>query len=158
MNILNEHEPVRSQEFLDAFHYAQKGTGRRLQLGKLAFLYRDKKYEESVKVAHHFADYYVDKAIEYRQNYLGAKGRKGTAFDDDMPGQRVVLLHDMAMATDNRKDLRNQILHGISSSVTQYVMSRRVLTSQSVSRRARIKCNYHRKRTFPALPQSKQMG
>ncbi|KAK3322707.1 cytochrome P450 [Apodospora peruviana] len=112
MNILNEKEPERSQEFLDAFHYAQKGTGRRLQLGKLAFLYRDKKYYESIKVAHAFADYYVDKAIEYRKRRLAAaeKGDSGLS-DDDTPGRRVVLLHDMAMETDNRVDLRNQIMH-----------------------------------------------
>jgi len=56
MNILNENESQQSREFLDAFHYAQQGTGRRLQLGKLAFLYRDRKYYESIKVAHAFAD------------------------------------------------------------------------------------------------------
>ncbi|TGO52683.1 hypothetical protein BOTNAR_0317g00080 [Botryotinia narcissicola] len=70
MDMLSPEQPVRTQEFLDAFHYGQFGTGRRLQLGKLAFLYRDKKYYDSIKVAHAFADFYVDKAIEYRADRL----------------------------------------------------------------------------------------
>ena len=113
MNILDVKEPQQSQEFLDAFHYAQQGTGRRLQLGKLAFLYRDKKYYESIKVAHAFADYYVDKAIEYRRSRLAAKDAGlGSLPDEDTPGRHIVLLHEMAMETDNREDLRNQIMHG----------------------------------------------
>ncbi|KAK3369963.1 putative cytochrome P450 alkane hydroxylase [Podospora didyma] len=112
MNILNQKEPQRSQDFLDAFHYAQQGTGKRLQLGKLAFLYCDKKYYESIKVAHAFADYYVDKAIEYRRSHLADKGVNLETFsDEDASKHKVVLLHDMAMETDNREDLRNQILH-----------------------------------------------
>lgn len=113
MRILDVKEPERSQEFLDAFHYAQQGTGKRFQLGKFAFLYRDKKYYESIKVAHAVADYYVDKAIEYRRTHLAMKDDKvASLWEDDIPGRNIVLLHEMAMETDNRKDLRNQILHG----------------------------------------------
>ena len=108
MNILDAREPKRSQEFLDAFHYAQQGTGRRFQLGKLAFLHRDKKYWESIKIAHRFADYYVDKAIQYRRLHLGNPEWKAHESD----GKKVVLLQDMALETDNREDLRNQIMHG----------------------------------------------
>ncbi|TVY93248.1 Cytochrome P450 monooxygenase [Lachnellula willkommii] len=116
MNILDVKEPQRSQEFLDAFHYAQQGTGKRLQLGKLAFLYYDKKYYESIKVAHAFADYYVDKAIEYRKSHLGEKDAEADSLPgDDAPERNIVLLHEMAMETDNPKDLRNQIMHGRST-------------------------------------------
>ncbi|TGO42061.1 hypothetical protein BHYA_0013g00650 [Botrytis hyacinthi] len=73
MDMLSPEQPVRSQEFLDAFHYGQFGTGRRLQLGKLAFLYRDKKYYDSIKVAHAFADFYFEKAIEYRIDHLSTE-------------------------------------------------------------------------------------
>ncbi|CAG8958276.1 hypothetical protein HYFRA_00000631 [Hymenoscyphus fraxineus] len=112
--LVYEKTPTASQEFLDAFHYAQQGTGRRLQLGKLAFLYRDRKWRESVKVAHAFADRYVDKAIEYRRSRLAAQDAKVGDMDeagDDEPGKRYVLLHEMAMQTDNRENLRNQIMH-----------------------------------------------
>jgi hypothetical protein len=113
MNILDAEEPQRSQDFLDAFHYAQQGTGRRFQLGKLAFLHRDKKYYESIKVAHAFADSYVDKAIEYRRNHL-EKGSKSIErpIGEDNGRQKTILLHDMALETDDRIDLRNQIMHG----------------------------------------------
>lgn len=106
MGILDEKTPRASQDFLDAFHYAQAGTGRRLQLGKLAFLYQDKKWRDSLKIAHAFADHYVDKAIEYRNIRLTSKPSK-----DEEPGEKFVLLHEMAMQTDNRENLRNQILH-----------------------------------------------
>lgn len=113
MNILDVKELQQSQDFLDAFHYAQQGTGRRLQLGKLAFLYRDKKYYESIKVAHAFADYYVDKAVEYRRSLIAEKDAKVASMpDDDTQGRNIVLLHEMALETDNRKELRNQIMHG----------------------------------------------
>jgi hypothetical protein len=112
MRILDEKEPQRSQDFLDAFHYAQQGTGRRLQLGKLAFMYRDKKYYESIKVAHAFADYYVDKAIGYRKSRLAAGDKIDSISGEDTLGRNIVLLNEMAMETDDRKDLRNQIMHG----------------------------------------------
>lgn len=112
MRILDEKEPQRSQDFLDAFHYAQRGTGRRLQLGKLAFMYCDKKYYDSIKVAHAFADYYVDKAIEYRKKRLGAGEKLDSISDEDTPGRNIVLLNEMAMETDDRTDLRNQIMRG----------------------------------------------
>ncbi|KAF7934179.1 uncharacterized protein EAE97_008539 [Botrytis byssoidea] len=107
MDMLSPEQPVRSQEFLDAFHYGQFGTGRRLQLGKLAFLYRDKKYYDSIKLAHAFADFYVDKAIEYRADRLS----KIKLSEKDGSGHKYVLLLDMAMQTDNRNELRSQILH-----------------------------------------------
>lgn len=108
MNTLDTEEQQGSQDFLDAFHYAQQGTGRRLQLGKLAFMYRDKKYRQSIKIAHSFIEFYVDKAIEYRQSRLAAKDSKLKG----LLGENIVLLHEMAMETDNREDLRNQIMHG----------------------------------------------
>ena len=104
-------EPRRSYEFLDAFHYAQQGTGKRLQLGKLAFLYRDKKYYESIKAAHAFIDHYVDKAMKYRESQLVAPAIKSN-IDQDISGTKVVLLHEMAMETNNQEELRNQIMHG----------------------------------------------
>ncbi|TGO57552.1 hypothetical protein BCON_0064g00200 [Botryotinia convoluta] len=76
-------------------------------LGKLAFLYRDKKYYDSIKVAHAFADFYVDKAIEYRTERLS----KEQSAEKDRSGHKYVLLHDMAMQTGNRNELRSQILH-----------------------------------------------
>ncbi|TGO72713.1 hypothetical protein BELL_0426g00050 [Botrytis elliptica] len=76
-------------------------------LGKLAFLYRDKKYYDSIKVAHAFADFYVDKAIKYHTDGLS----KEEPTEKDRSGHKYVLLHDMAMQTDNRNELGSQILH-----------------------------------------------
>ena len=103
-------EPRRSYEFLDAFHYAQQGIGKRLQPGKLAFLYCDKKYYKSIKAAHAFIDHYVDKAMKYRESHFVAPAIKSN-IDQDISGPKVVLLHEMAMETNNWEDLCNQIMH-----------------------------------------------
>jgi len=145
----------QSEEFLDAFHYAQKGTARRLQLGKLAFLYRDQKYYESIKVAHAFADRYVDKALEYRRTHLAVK--KENVSDDDTPGRKVVLLHDMAMETDNRVDLRNQILHGRNLLDIPKQPAPTNIHCHSLPRRPRINGNNHRQRPLPTLSPPREM-
>ncbi|KAM7195362.1 hypothetical protein V8F33_006703 [Rhypophila sp. PSN 637] len=49
-------------------------------MGKLAFLYRDKKYYRAIKIAHAFADHYVEKAVEYRKCRVDAVGDKASAF------------------------------------------------------------------------------
>lgn len=79
------------------------------------FLYRDKKWYEAIEVAHEFADAYVNQALEFRQRYL-QQIEKGTLSDGDNEvggneGGRHVLLHEMAKQTDNREELRHQILH-----------------------------------------------
>ena len=113
MNILDVKEPERSYEFLNAFHYAQQGTGKRLQLGKLAFLYRDKKYYESIKIAHEFIDRYVDKAVKYRESHSTLlDATPSNSLEQVASGNKIVLLNEMAMETSNREELRNQILHG----------------------------------------------
>ncbi|KAF7876931.1 uncharacterized protein EAF02_008151 [Botrytis sinoallii] len=62
---------------------------------------------DSIKVAHAFADIYVDKAIRYRTDGLS----KEEPTEKDRSGYKYVRLHDMAMQTDNRSELRSQILH-----------------------------------------------
>ncbi|KUJ16502.1 n-alkane-inducible cytochrome P450 [Mollisia scopiformis] len=112
MNILAIKSPARSQEFLDAFHYGLRGTGARLQLGKLDFLYRDKKWRDSIKVAHAFAHHYVDKAIQYRNNRLAEDNSLSSkSYKTDDARHKYVLLHEMALETGKRDVLRNQIMH-----------------------------------------------
>ena len=114
INNLSPQTLFRTKEFLEAFHYAQRGMGVRVQLGKMSFLFPDKKWRESMTVAHAFANGYVDKAIEFRRNFLAAQGGREASTDEsevDHSGQRYVLLHEMAKETGNRDELRNQILH-----------------------------------------------
>jgi cytochrome P450 len=87
--------------------------GMRFVLGKLRFLYRDRKWNESIKIVHAFIDRYVDKAIDFGRNYLAEQTMKKLSREEEEEedGQRYVLLQEMAKETDNRDELRNQILH-----------------------------------------------
>ncbi|KAI9642234.1 hypothetical protein NHQ30_009036 [Ciborinia camelliae] len=117
MNTLSHETPFKTEEFLEAFHYATKGMGFRLALGKLRSLYYDRKWYRSIKIAHSFADQYVEKAMDFRRSYLAARAGKekvdgsDAEEDDDNVKSRYILLHEMAKQTDSRDDLRNQILH-----------------------------------------------
>jgi hypothetical protein len=121
MNTLSENLPAKSSQFLEAWAYGQRGTGQRLQLGKLAFLYQDKKFKESIKIAHQFAEYYVHKAIEFRKKHDICQSPDVHARDKEVGdssykerlvgGGKTVLLHDMAMQIDNKDELRCQIMH-----------------------------------------------
>jgi cytochrome P450 len=112
-----------ANEFLDAFRYSLRGMGARLSLGKLMFLYHDRKWTESIKTAHTFVDRYVDKAMEFRQNYLTTQSLESVLIEEGKMdeisqnpgkaeiGERHVLLYEMAKETGNREHLRSQILH-----------------------------------------------
>lgn len=111
MKTLDPETPFQAQEFLKAFHYTQRGMGEMIQLRGLRFLHRDKKWWESVKTAHLFAENYVDQALEFRKEFLVSKDKNGARSSDDDGKHRYILLHEMAKETDNRDDLRNQIIH-----------------------------------------------
>lgn len=83
-------------------------------MGKLRFLHRDKKWQESIRVAHAFADKYVEKALAYRRAYFARPGEadeKGSGVDIDVAKQRYVLLQEIAKETGDRTELRNLIIH-----------------------------------------------
>ena len=112
MNTLSSKSSFETQEFLRAFHYAQKGMGQRIQMQFLRFLHRDKEWYRSIKISHAFADRYVDKALEFRRNYLATKElEQDEESDEDDVTKRYVLLHEMAKDTDDREELRSQIIH-----------------------------------------------
>lgn len=104
----------RAKEFLSAFHYAQRGMGIRVLLGKLRIFYYDRKWHQSNKIAHDIADGYVNKALRFRQAFLEAEQDNKTPESGDSKAEsnhRYILLQEIAKETDNREDLRNQILH-----------------------------------------------
>ena len=114
MNTLSPETPFASTEFLQAFHYAQRGMGLRIRMGKLLFLHRDKKWRESIKIAHAFADKYVEKALAYRKAYLmrlEKSQKESSSTDVDVAKQRYILLQEIAKETDDPIELRNQIMH-----------------------------------------------
>ncbi len=87
---------------------AQNGALKRLIMGKLRVLYYNPKWKEACKTAHTFAEGYVDKALKFRISFLA---NKTTATPAETKEKGYILLHEMAKQTDDRIELRNQILH-----------------------------------------------
>ncbi|KAI9649101.1 hypothetical protein NHQ30_001668 [Ciborinia camelliae] len=81
-----------------------RGSGIRIVLGPLRFLYRDPKWHEACRKVHQFTNYYVERALEYRQQYLEGKDLKVSK-----PLNRT-LLQSMAEQTGDRENLRWQIM------------------------------------------------
>lgn len=85
------------------------GSGLRAILGPLNFLFRDSKLPEACKIMHDLADYYVNKALRWRQECMSQERSRSTDEDVKDRRQQHILLHGMAEQIDDRTDLRNQI-------------------------------------------------
>jgi cytochrome P450 len=111
MGTLNDSTPWKGQEFLDAFHYAMKGTGIRFQLRGLRFLYRDRKWNESLKTVHAFVDSYVEKALAHPDSQPTPQESDLDEKAEGAKRERYILLDKMAKQTKDRVELRYQALH-----------------------------------------------
>ena len=85
---------------MEAFEYAQRGTGVRMMLGRLRFLHRDAKWYASCKQVTDFCEARVDEAIERIEK--GEERRTGK--------DRLRLVDEAAKATKDRYTLRSLIL------------------------------------------------
>ncbi|KAJ8064629.1 hypothetical protein OCU04_006955 [Sclerotinia nivalis] len=101
---LSQNVPFHAEGVLAAFDYAMRGCGIRVVLGPLRFLYRDPKWYEACQKVRQFADYYVERAIEYRQQYLEGKDSKIS------DSSNRTLLQSIAEQTGDREDLRWQVM------------------------------------------------
>ncbi|KAF7864309.1 uncharacterized protein EAF02_010277 [Botrytis sinoallii] len=101
---LSQNVPPHALGVLAAFDYAMRGCGIRIVLGPLRFLYRDPKWSEACQKVREFADYYVERALEYRHQYLVGDNSK----IPNLPNR--TLLQSMAEQTGDREDLRWQIM------------------------------------------------
>ncbi|MGI4815896.1 MAG: cytochrome P450, partial [Janthinobacterium lividum] len=114
MGTLSPETPFATTQFLTAFHYAQRGMGIRIQMGRFRELHRDQKWRDAIKTAHAFADKYVDKALEFRKSYLQQQSSKHSVETENKLNsdttKRYILLHELAKETDDRIELRSQII------------------------------------------------
>jgi cytochrome P450 len=95
-----------AEGFFDAFQAAVNGCGMRIALGPLNFLMPKGAWLKACEKVHRFADIYVDKALEYRnQNDL-------IGYNRGRPEQRT-LLFNMAKETAERTVLRNQAVQAM---------------------------------------------
>ena len=112
IGLLSGKTPEHAKGFLDAFNAGFSGSGMRIALGPLKVFLSDTKWLQACRTTHNFADFYVDKAIKYREAYLAQKGSLNTHDKSESEFQRI-LLYDMAEHTGDRIDLRNQILQAL---------------------------------------------
>ena len=89
------------------------GSGFRIALGPLKFLFRDSKWPRSCEITHRFADYNVDKALQWRQERMHLEKMQSTGGELKDHRQQHILLHGMAEQTEDRTELRNQILQAL---------------------------------------------
>ena len=108
MDSLLPETPGDSDLFIKSFDYAMIGLGRRVRLGILKFLYRDKKWHEAIRIVHDQVDRYIDKAIEQQHQEKQAQ-TNGRLPEQRIP-ERYILLNEMAKQTQDKEDLRSQIL------------------------------------------------
>lgn len=90
---------LAAKDFLAAYNYGQAGISRRMQLPKWNFLTRDKRFWASCKIARDFVDGYVAKALAQ------------TASAPNEKSGRYILAHELARETNDRTDIRNQLLN-----------------------------------------------
>lgn len=107
MDSLLPKTPIDSDLFIKSFDYARIGLGRRIRLGRFRFLHRDKKWHEAIRIVHAQVDRYIGRAVQQQQE------KQAQACDQSLdPGaqHRYVLLNEMAKQTQDKVDLRSQIL------------------------------------------------
>ena len=75
-------------------------------LGRLKFLHRDKKWWQACRKVTDFCDQQVDKAFARK----AARENKESAHQDEKKNQRLQLIDEMVEESDDRLDLRSQIL------------------------------------------------
>ena len=90
--------------FIKSFDYVMEGLGDRVRLGRLKFLYRDPVWFESIRIVHKFVENHIDNALKAEQN------RKENGQAEESEHQRYILLDEMVKETQDKLDLRSQIL------------------------------------------------
>lgn len=106
IGMLSGSPPVHAKGFLDAFQEGFNGCGMRIALGPLKVLLPKKGWLKACSKTHDFADVYVERALKYRRETLALQT------PEDRNKQRT-LLFNMAMQTDNRVVLRDQIIQAM---------------------------------------------
>ena len=96
-----DNRPDGVEQFLKAFEYVSANIGRHRHMGFFTFLSRDKEWIEASKTIQSYIDRHVEKAMGLRDKMK----------HEQTQPQRYVLLDEMAKLTDDKLDLRHQILH-----------------------------------------------
>ena len=106
MSSLNPGFESSAEEFIEAFHTANRGAELRVRMGLLLPLMpRNRQYDNANTVLHKYADAFVRKALGYRKAWEFSDGASS-----ETPNERYVFLHELAKETDDPIRLRDHLL------------------------------------------------
>jgi cytochrome P450 len=105
VNILTSPEGSEQQNFAKAFDFGQQELTVRTRMGPYVWLYRNRKFDEACNTVHKFVDRFVYRALEYRKMHDMEKGT------DEKAEGRYVFLNELAKATQDPKQLRDELLN-----------------------------------------------
>lgn len=116
IGLMDENGGESASTFHHALDYAQQGTIFRLRLGNLMFAHYDKKFRNSCKIVHSYAQKYVDQALRYRctNNISLSSERKTSATlnkGEKVDHRQATFLEELAKETDDPTLLRDQIVN-----------------------------------------------
>jgi cytochrome P450 len=109
IGMLSGSPPPHAEGFLDAFQIGFNGCGMRIALGPLRFLFPKGSWLKACEKVHEFAGVYVARALEFRKKHLF----DFSARDEASPAKQRTLLYNMALQTDNRTNLRDDIIQAM---------------------------------------------
>ncbi|KAF7909470.1 uncharacterized protein EAF01_003188 [Botrytis porri] len=90
--------------YSEAYDYLGEQTGREVRLGKLATLFHDKRYQDSIKYVHSYVRTYVDKALALQTS---APAQKSESTDQD----RYIFLEQLAKSGYNASKIQAELLN-----------------------------------------------
>ena len=101
-DLVNDRLPFSKAEFREAFDYTQEILVRRVFAQKLYWLISPQKFKDAAKTVHEFIDYYVERAVRVA---------KDATYGREKQGGRYIFLEALALETDDKRVLRDQLLH-----------------------------------------------
>jgi cytochrome P450 len=106
IGMLSESPPPHAEGFLDAFQAGFNGCGLQIALGPLSFLVPKGSWLKACRKTHEFADFYVNRALEFRD-------KRNHIEDGKARVNKRTLLYNMAQQTGDKTILRNQMIQAM---------------------------------------------
>jgi len=103
--------PCTREQFLTSFHDAILGMGLRILFGLPGKLLPKANYKKAVELSHKFLDFYINQALE---KDISKSGKSNTSKFGS--SRHTNLVQGVSAQTDDRIEIRSQILQGILAS------------------------------------------
>jgi len=103
---LDSKEGSEDDLFGKSFDFAQSKLGTRARLGKLVYVFPDKKFTDACDIVHVYVDKIISKGLEKARSYSDEKVIEGTG-----KPERYVFLTELIKTTRDSKRLRDELLN-----------------------------------------------